>query len=117
MLTLRDKKSIDLLVPLAVAGVTGFIVFRRGSKDWRMLAAAVIGAFIIMYAVTTQVTKRIYDRGPADVPTGGTCGNYNPQALADAIYSDVTCTWCLRDHSLYTQLIGLNDCQIKSLYN
>ncbi len=115
-LTKPVKNTLDFALPSLVAGIVGFTIFSK-KKDWKFVLIGTGIAFLLSYIIVSQVTKAFYTNGPAALPTGGGCENYDPTALIDAIYEDCTCTACFRDKELYTTLLGLSDCQLITAYN
>lgn len=115
-LTPTTKKAIDITVPSVVALMVSYFVFGK-TKDWRIIVVAAALSFGLTYLVVSKITKTAYIDGPAPVPTGGGCDDYDPTALVDSIYEDCTCTFCFRDRSLYDKLLGLADCQLRKAHN
>ena len=115
-MTHSQKKTVDIVAPTLVSGGVVWYLFGK-YKDWRILVAGAVVAWVIVYIIVSQITKVAQVNGPAPVPTGGGCDDYDPKALTDAIYKDVSCNFCLRDKQLYTTLLGLADCQLRKVYN
>jgi len=109
------KNTIDVLIPAACAGVVAWFLFRRTKKVEYIIGGAAI-VFVLAYLVTSRLTKVAFVNGPTPVPTGGGCDDYDPTALGDALYNDIT-GLSFRNHDLYTQLLGLADCQLRKVYN
>lgn len=116
-LTLQRKRQIDILLPTLLATVAGVLVFRKKAGDYRLLIAAVIGAFILGYIITSQITKIIYTKGPDAAPVPAGAENYNPSSLAQRLYNDISCWVCLHDFDVYRELAGLSDAQFIKVYN
>jgi len=114
MLTKTVKNTIDLSVPAILAGAVAYMLLKAG-KGWQFVLIASGIAFLVAYIVTSQVTKAAYLAGPAAKPGGN--ANYDPKELIDGIYTDCTCTFCFRQKTLYTTLLGLTDAQLISAYN
>lgn len=115
-LSRSTKTTIDLVTPSLVAGIVAYVLFTK-KKDYTVLLAGAAIAFLLSYIIVSKITKAIVSSGPAPVPTGGGCDGYDPKGLIDAIYEDCTCHICFRKKELYTQLLGISDCQIRTAYN
>lgn len=115
-LSKNSKRTIDYTVPTLAAGVAAYLAYRNNkqAKDIAIIAGIVL---VIMYIITTQATKAIYLTGPAQVPTGGGCSDYDPTTLANSLKKDITCVMCMRDVSLYNKILELSDCETISLCN
>ena len=115
-MTHSQKKTVDIIAPTLVAGGVLWYLFGK-YKDWRVLVAGAVVAWVIVYIIVSQITKVAQVNSPAPVPTGGGCDDYDPKSLTDALHEDITCSLCFRDKSLYTTLLGLADCQLRKVYN
>lgn len=115
-MTLQQKKLIDATAPLLLAiGLLYYLYSQK--KPWQWLAIGGIAAYLVAYAVVTQITKTVVSNSPADIQVGAGCDNYDPTALMNGIYNDISCFFCFRDRTLYDTLLGLQDCQFRAAYN
>lgn len=118
-LTLQRKRQIDILLPTLLATAAGVMVFRKKANDWRLLIAAIIGAFVLGYIITSQVTKIAYSQGPAAVPVPANepqAQSFNGLPLAQRLYDDIY-TWGVRNGAPYRDLMNLTDGQFIQVYN
>lgn len=117
-LTLQRKRQIDILLPTLLATAAGIMVFRKKANDWRLLIAAIIGAFVLGYIITSQVTKIAYSQGPGAVDVGNdaVAQAYDGLPLATRLMNDIY-SWGFRDYTPYEDLMKLTDGQIKQVYN
>lgn len=115
-LTKTTKNAIDFTAPTVGAGILCVVMFRY-KVNWKIILGAAAIAWLLLYLVTTQLTRVAALQGPAPVPTGGGCDDYDPKALMDSIHEDLTCTLCFRKENLYTDLLALADCQLIKCYN
>lgn len=116
-LSLAAKKNINTIVPLLSAAVVAYLLFFRLNKNWKMTLIFAALAWLVVYIITSKITKTVFNNGPAPVPTGGGCNDYDPTALIDGIHEDITCFWCVRNRNLYDSLLKLADCQLITAYN
>lgn len=115
MLSTSTKKTVDLIIPAAIAGVVIFLLFRSKQK-WQVVLGGGAIAFLLAYLITTRVTKAAYLDQPAPVPTGGGCDDYDPTALVTGYYNNYT-GWSAWDTDLLNQFAALGDCQLIKCYN
>lgn len=111
-----DKQLIDLVAPTGLTAVAGYMAFKR-SNDWRFITAVIVITFILVYIITSQVTKRFYLAGPAEVPTGAGAENYNALPLTQKLYDDIYAVFSFRQEAPYRELLALSDAQFIAVYN
>lgn len=116
MLTQTTKKQIDFLLPVLLAAIVAFITFKK-QKDIKFVVSAGIITLVLGYIITSQITKGLYLKGPAQLPTGPGAENYDPKALIDSIHQDIYCKFCIRNRDLYNQLIARTDAELIKCYN
>ncbi len=113
------KKNIDFIVPVAAAAGCFYLINRK-TEDPKKAAIYSIIIFVLLYLVTSKITKSIVQAGlvPAAVtqyPGGVT--NYDPKADGEALRKDLYCFACMRNKDLYYKLIGYSDYQLTALWN
>ena len=117
-LSLSEKKNIDLLAPTVLATLVAGGMIIKKQKDYRVLLLVIVGVWLASYLVTTRITKSIYENGPAPVPTGGGCDNFDPKPFTDAVKDDVySGILTARKVQPYKDLLKLADCQLIKVYN
>lgn len=123
MLSDTTKTTINIAVPATVAGIVVFLLWKKG---WKVAVPLAIVAAAISWAITAAITKNLNTPPPpAQVDTnvqGGAggqsaCDAYDPTPLGDAIYNDLTCTWCFRNNDIYDRFLALPSCQFRKVYN
>lgn len=122
----QTKRTIDNAVPAVLAGVAGFIAFKKGA-NWKIVVAAIVIVFIVAYIVTTQVTKNLYVNKPKDVPlvkdySTDDCKDYDGTSLAKLIKDDydpgfLGSIFHTGSAATYNQVLSLSNCQLIRLYN
>ena len=117
MLTPSTRSAINLGVPVVLTGITAFMLVKAG-KQWKFVLIVCGIVFLVSWIVSQQITKVVASQGPAPVPTGGGCDTYDPKALTDSIYADLNSSWYTsRNDAPYNTLLGLSDCQVRTVYN
>lgn len=123
----QTKRTIDNAVPAVLAGVAGFIAFKKGA-NWKIVVAAIVIVFVVAYIVTTQVTKNLYTTKPHDVPlvndySTDDCKDYDGTSLARLIKDDYEppglfgTFFHAGSEATYDQVLALSNCQLIRLYN
>lgn len=115
-MTPKTRTIVNTTVP-AAATLAAFLFVITKSKDWRYWVAVPLVVLAISYIVTTQLTKVEATAGPAAIPVGAGCDNFDPSALTGNVYSDLSCFLCSVNYTVYDQLIAATDCQLQSCWN
>lgn len=117
-MTNAQKDSINLYVPLSLAAVAGYVLYRRGEKSWQMLVALLLGVFVVAWLITRKVTASIVPQSALPDDVGLTqCSAYDPKSLTDRIYNDIYCKWCFRNTAPYVELLALSKCEFVKVHN
>lgn len=111
------KEEIDKIIPLLGSAYVAYYLYKEKENDVKKVALYSLVAYATLYFLTSYITESAYKKSEPPVPTGGGCDTYSPNSLAKQLKEDIDCSLCLRDRSLYQELISLSDCQLITLYN
>lgn len=120
-MTLQQKKNIDVLAPMLLAGGMGLLYFSKTkNKSWQLLIAVMLVCFAIGYVLTTKITRGIYEKAPpTQLPNDvglQQCASFNPAPLVDAIHTNAYGWFNFRDLDSYTALAALSNCELGVAY-
>lgn len=116
-MTRQTKKNVDALLPtLGCIAITYYYWKKTGGKDMRTLLGVLVISWLLIYVLTSQITKRIYEHIPQDeVPSdlgtpGSSTANYDPRPVTDELYEDIYSSWYVkRNKSIYERLLALGN--------
>lgn len=109
MLTATNKKTINLVVPMVLAGIVIYVVF-RWKKSWQLALGAGALGFFISWVITASITKNLATSKPVAIDPYGNgvyTDDYDPTALTDQLYETLTCTFCFRNDAPAQALLNL----------
>lgn len=116
-LDLTQKRTIDYLTPTIGSAILVSITYKK-NKDWRIILLFFLLGWVVLYIISSRITKMIYESGPSPVPTGGGCDAFDPTSFTDSLQADIySKPWVSRKVQPYKDLISLADCQLIKVWN
>lgn len=123
MIAPEVKKSINLYVPLLIAGIVGFTAYKRKAK-WQTLLIMMVATWLIVWLITRHTVKLVgtlADRpNPINIPTnigGPLPTNFDANRWAKMLRDDMYTVFSFRDHDLYASVAAMNDSQLAAINN
>lgn len=110
-MTETQRKNINVIIPLAVAGYVSYSQFQK-NKDYKKTAIIGLVIFIVIWAITASITSGIKRKKDTELITNVPPDpNYNPAPIAQALYQDINEVFGFRNKQIYKDLAALTDAQ------
>lgn len=130
----NTKKGLDLVIPsMGAIGTAFYFITRKDDRDVKFLILIIALVFVLLYAVTTQVTKAIIIAGekPEDVKgtgdtssainsTTGAKTGFDADGWADRVKRDVYAPFwgvSVRDADLYEKMVLFGNDDLINMWN
>lgn len=130
----NTKSTLDVVIPVTGAGIVFYYLFKNKKADLEKTAISAAIVLVVLYIITTQLTKRILASvskppdivvtpdlsGTVDNNSTGTNGSFDATGWAKRLYDDISpFNWLSmgHDYQLYDDMALLSNASLILIYN
>lgn len=124
-MTIDQKKNIDIIAPLAVAGLVAYKTYQAKPDDYKRVAVVALAVFVAVWLLSKAITRGLVansskpnDLQPLSDPGTSTAvgGVWDPTATTNALRQDCY-GWGFRNKPLYATVASYSNGRLVAIYN